>query len=287
MQEIFYRDDILLPIVAAMLVGESERGGHRAGRTRTALDDTLTRTIGRLRAGTALLLGATIYVALGLALPLTIHAQGALFIPLNVLGAVFGWVVTLSWLFPAMEAADRRHLLDWTTELRLLSAQEFEWLVGEVFRREGWGVEETGKEAAPDGNVDLRIRRDGQEMLVQCKRWQSWPVGVDEIRRFAGTLLRERLNGQAGVFVTLSTFTEAASAEADKAGITCVDGRELHRRIEGVRASEPCPKCAQPMLLDRSSRGWWLRCPGWSDGCDGKRDLGAEPGRALDLLLAD
>lgn len=25
---------------------------------------------------------------------------------------------------------------------------------------------------------------------------------------------------------------------------------------------------------------------GWADGCSGKRDLSADPGRALDLLLA-
>jgi hypothetical protein len=72
-----------------------------------------------------------------------------------------------------------------------------------------------------------------------------------------------------------------------KLGIELVDNRELVRRIENVRATEPCPICATPMLLDRSARGWWLRCPGWTDGCAGKRDLGAHPGRALDLLLAD
>ena len=171
--------------------------------------------------------------------------------------------------------------------LRLASAQEFEWLVGEMFRREGWDVEETGREAAPDGNVDLRIRRDEQDVLVQCKRWQAKPVGVDEIRRFAGTLMREQLGGQDGVFVTLSTFTEAATAEAAQAGIELVDGPGLHRRLDGVRSGEPCPKCGRPMLLDRSARGWWLRCPGFSDGCDGKRDLGGQSTEALALLLAD
>ncbi len=264
---------------------EAEQRGE--GRTITVLDDVLTRTIGRLGMGPALLLGATIYVTIGLAFPLSIGAPGFLLALLNVLGVVLGWLVTLAWLAPQVEATRRRHLLEWTTNLRLLSAQEFEWIVGEVLRREGWDVEETGKEGAADGNVDLRIRRAEQELLVQCKRWQSWSVGVDEVRKLAGTLLREGLPGKAGIFVTLSHFTEPAIAEAAELGIELVDNRELVRRIERVRATEPCPICATPMLLDRSQHGWWLRCPGWADGCAGKRDLGANPGRALDLLLAD
>jgi ssDNA-binding Zn-finger/Zn-ribbon topoisomerase 1 len=61
---------------------------------------------------------------------------------------------------------------------------------------------------------------------------------------------------------------------------------KLVRRIETVRASEPCPICATPMLLDQSMHGWWLHCPGWTEGCTGKRDLDPDPGRALELLLA-
>jgi restriction system protein len=270
-----------------MLIGGSEVTERGEGHTITVLDDVLTRTVGRLSTSAALLLGATIYIAVGLALPLSIGAPGFLLVLLNVLGVVLGWLVTLAWTASRVEAARRRQLLEWTTNLRLLSAQEFEWIVGEVLRREGWNVEETGREGAADGNIDLRIRRAGQELLVQCKRWQSWSVGVDEVRKLAGTLMREGLRGDAGIFVTLSHFTEPAIAEAAELGIKLVDNRELVRRIEQVRATEPCPICATPMLLDLSQRGWWLRCPGWADGCAGKRDLSADPGRALDLLLAN
>jgi HJR/Mrr/RecB family endonuclease len=269
-----------------MLLGGSE-AGQREGRTVTALDDVLTRTVGRLSMGAALLLSAVLYVAIGLALPLNIGAHGFVLVYLNVFGVLLGWIVMVACLFSGVQAAQRRHLLEWTTDLRLLSAQEFEWVVGEVLRREGWDVQETGREAAADGNVDLRARRAEQEMLVQCKRWQSWPVGVDEVRKLAGTLMREGLGGEAGVFVTLSHFTEQAVAEADKLGIELVDNQKLVGRIEHLRATEPCPICATPMLLDRPTHGWWLRCPGWENGCRGKRDLGASPGRALDVLLAN
>ena len=84
---------------------------------------------------------------------------------------------------------------------------------------------------------------------MQCKRWQSWSVGVDEVRKLAGTLMREGLRGDAGIFVTLSHFTEPAIAEAAKLGIELVDNRELARRIERVRATEPCPICRRRYCL--------------------------------------
>jgi len=232
----------------------------------------------------ALLLAASLYAVVGLVIPLSLGVSDFMLVNLNVIGAVLGWTVTVAWCGSRVQAANRRHLLEWTTNLRLLNFQEFEWIVGEMLRREGWDVTETGCEGA-DGNVDLRARRNEQVCVVQCKRWQSRSVGVDQIRRFAGTLMREQIDPHSGMFVTLSRFTEAARSEAEEIGFELVDGDDLARRIERVRASEPCPTCATPMLLDRSRRGWWLRCPRWAQGCAGKRDLGSEPARALELLM--
>ncbi len=176
----------------------------------------------------------------------------------------------------------RRNLVDWTTQLRLLTAQEFEWFVGEIFKREGYKVEETGSQEGPDGNSDLRLSKHGRQFIVQCKRWGAKSVGVDEIRQFAGTLVRENMPRDAGIFVTLSRFTAPAQEEGRKMGLTLVTGRELEDRRQRVRRSEPCPLCGEPMRLDRSRYGWWFRCV--SSGCKGKRDLAAEPGRALELL---
>ena len=233
---------------------------------------------GRVVAAVALLL----YPGAGLLLPLVLHWSRWGLVQANVLGTVLAAVVTLGWLIVQIEARDRRHLVEWTTNLRLLDPEEFEWLVGELFRREGWNVGETGRQESADGNIDLVLTRGSLRRIVQCKRWNSWLVGVADIRGFAGTLMREGLPGSAGVFVTLSTFGEQARAEAEAIGLTIVDGRELYRRVEKARRTEPCPACRAPMLLDRSSRGWWLHCV--APGCRGKRDLGNEPGRALELL---
>jgi hypothetical protein len=239
---------------------------------------SMTRISGRTTVGLALLF----YAGVGLALPLALHWPVLGLVIANVMGTLLAGIVILSWLTVQVQGVHRRHLIEWSTNLRLLNGEEFEWLVGEVFRREGWQVRETGSQDSPDGNIDLELTRDGQRMIVQCKRWQSWQVDVDEIRKFAGTLMREGLSGINGIFVTFSDFTELARAEAKKIGITLVGNRDLYSRIEKVRRAERCDICQEPMILDRSSRGWWLRCV--KIGCQGKRDLGNDPGAAVDLL---
>ena len=224
-----------------------------------------------------------LYAGLGLALPLALHRSVTGFVELNVLGTSLAGLVIVAWLAVRVEAGHRRHLVEWTTSLRNLDAAEFEWLVGEVFRREGWKVRETGRQDGPDGNIDLELSRSDQRLVVQCKRWTARSVGVDDIRGFSGTLLREGLTGGAGIFVTLSEFTTQARAEAKETGLTLIDGRGLFARVEKVRRTEPCPQCRAPMKLDRSEHGWWFRCT--ADGCRGKRDLGKDPGRAVEFLI--
>lgn len=249
------------------------------------LDDLFERilmAVGRSSGYTVAALALLFYGGGGLALPLALHWPVLNLVLANVLGTMLAGVVSLGWLAVQVQAGDRRHLVEWTTNLRLLTPEEFEWLVGEVFRREGWKVRETGRQGGPDGGIDLELTRDRQRRIVQCKRWTYKLVGVDEIRQFAGTLTREGLPGSAGIFVTLWDFGEQAREEAETIGITLLDGRDLYARIEKVRRAEPCDICREPMILDRSPHGWWLRCV--AAGCQGKRDLGNDPGRAVDLL---
>lgn len=220
------------------------------------------------------------YPGFGLLMPLAVGADRSWFISANLIGVSAAAAVSLGWLFMKLALKDRRHLLEWTTDLRHLTGEEFEWLVGELFRREGWSVAETGSQDHADGNIDLVLMKGEERRIVQCKRWESWRVGVKDIRAFAGTLRRE--NVDSGVFVTFSRFTEQAEREADAARIELVDGPELYRRIERVRRAEPCPACQSPMVLDRSPHGWWFRCV--ANGCAGKRNLGREPALAVELL---
>lgn len=225
-----------------------------------------------------------LYPGIGLAVPLLLRWPTPWLVDTNVLGVTAAAVVGVGWLAVQLEASRRRQLMDWTSNLRLLDSAEFEWLVGEVFRREGWAVEETGRQDGPDGNIDLVLVRGSIRKIVQCKRWTARQVRVEDIRAFGGTLMRERLEGRRGVFVTLSTFTKGAATEAAASGIELLNGRDLYERIERVRRAEPCPTCGSPMRLGHSEHGWWLRCV--NGDCRGKRDLGSDPGRAAEFLTA-
>lgn len=246
------------------------------------LDRAVTFVVRRISGPGALALAAALYV-LGVAIPLLLHLPTFCLVTYSFAGTLFGASVLTAWFLVQLEASHRRKLVDWTTSLRLLTAEEFEWLVGEIFRREGYEVKETGNQESADGNVDLRLSKDGRQKLVQCKRWQSWMVGVDEIRKLAGTLMREKLPGDAGIFVTLSNFTPQAEEEAKAIGLTLIGGRELDEMRQRVRRSEPCPECEAPMIFGQSERGWWFRCV--KNGCRGKRDLGSDEGRAIEFLV--
>jgi restriction system protein len=252
------------------------------GKADDVTERLLLGFLARSSGWTVAIVALLLYPGFGLALPLVLGLSGVDFVVVNVAGTVLAAVVSLGWLVTRVEAANRRHLVEWTTNLRLLDATEFEWLVGELFRREGWSVQETGGHGVGDGNIDLVLSRDGERRIVQCKRWTSWQVGVDEVRQLAGALLREGLPGSAGILVTLSDFTEAARIEASKTGLKLIERDELYTRVQSARHPEECDICHQPMVLDHSQHGWWFRCT--TSGCKGKRDLGPEPGRAVEFL---
>ncbi|HEY5303673.1 MAG TPA: restriction endonuclease [Acidimicrobiales bacterium] len=252
------------------------------------LEDSFQRKIkelvNRVSGWTILALVLFLYPGVGLLLPLLLGMPKIFLIELNLTAVVMAMALGVGWLDEQLKSSERKRLLDWTSNIRLLDSTEFEWLVGEMFRREGWKVEETGQSDGPDGNIDLVLVRDGERVIVQCKRWESWVVGVNEIRNFAGTLMRENLAARSGIYVTLSKFGKQARSEANQLGIEIIDSHDLLARIDKVRRTEPCPSCGYPMILDHSVHGWWMRCV--TQGCKGKRNLGREPGRAVELLTA-
>ena len=56
-----------------------------------------------------------------------------------------------------------------------LNWREFEVLVGEAFRLQGYRVMETGGGGA-DGGVDLVLSRGSEKFLVQCKQWKAFKM---------------------------------------------------------------------------------------------------------------
>jgi len=147
-----------------------------------------------------------------------------------------------------------------------ISWQEFELLVGEAFRLQGYQVAEAGG-AGPDGGVDLVLRKGGEKFLIQCKQWKAFTVGVTIVRELYGVMAA---NGAAGGFVVTSgRFTDDAKAFAQGRNVTLIDGPALLKLIQQAKAArqsgnkEPvtpvaaspkaviqplCPTCSKPMV---------------------------------------
>lgn len=157
--------------------------------------------------------------------------------------------------------------------------QQFERLVGEVFRRQGYTVEETGA-AGPDGGIDLILRKGRKRFLVQCKQWRALKVGVKVVRELYGVVAAQ---GAAGGFVVTSgDFTEDARQFAASCKLTLIDGETLNYWIAGdagwsAPAPSPrnCPLCRSPMVRRTVKRGSKAGTQFWScsnyPGCRGTR----------------
>lgn len=172
-----------------------------------------------------------------------------------------------------------------------LAWDEFEILVGEIYRLQGFSVA-INKATGADGGVDLVLTRDDERVLVQCKNWNGTKVTAKEIREFFGVTVSEWAT--RGIFVTSSTFTRDAQEFAEGKPLELVDGEKLMTLVEEAQKTSvvdlfnvsqwaplfalsvklttpPCPFCRSKMVLRDSSRGKFWGCSTFPR-CRGKRD---------------
>ena len=129
-----------------------------------------------------------------------------------------------------------------------MSWQDFELLVGEAFRLQGYEVTELSG-AGPDGGVDLVLRKGQEKFLVQCKQWKAFKVGVAIVRELYGVMAAK---GAAGGFVVTSgSFTEEAIAFASGRNVTLVDGPKLFGLIQQAKAARGSQGRAQAPVQPR------------------------------------
>lgn len=171
----------------------------------------------------------------------------------------FGVLAGLSKLI----AAKKRALLDGQRDLeslRALSWQQFEWMVGEAYRRQGYSVEES-LAAGADGGIDLILRKDGETTLVQCKRWKTQSVGAPVIREMFGLLAH---HGAARVIVVTSgRFTREAAVFAEGKPIDLVDGPGLLTLVQAVQTAPTtaAPTSISPPAPDSNESTAAMLCP--------------------------
>jgi restriction system protein len=147
-----------------------------------------------------------------------------------------------------------------------LSWQDFEFLLSEHFKKEGYATEITGGGGA-DGGIDIKLFKEGETYLVQCKHYKAWKVSVQIVREFFGVVTAE--NAAGGYIVTSGRFTKEAHLFAQGKNIHLVDGRELVELLDTnelstatnlVSLATACPKCGGK-LIERSGKfGMFLGC---------------------------
>jgi restriction system protein len=118
--------------------------------------------------------------------------------------------------------------------IKKLSWRQFEELVGEVFRRQGYLVLENPSDGA-DGGIDLRLRKNGQITFVQCKHWKSKSVGVKIVRELYGVMTAAKASH--GILATFGNFTQEAKSFAKGKPIQLIGGNHLVKLISEVQNS--------------------------------------------------
>jgi restriction system protein len=225
---------------------------------------------------------AVVYVALAYVVPnLTFENQmSAMFFGgLSNIAHMCALVLLIPAPFAYLKQRQKSQRLDVQKNIdsiRGLSWREFEQLVGEAYRRQGYRVVEN-EGAGADGGVDLWLKKDGLLHLVQCKQWRSQKVGVPVVREMFGVMTAE--NAASVSIITSGMFTQEAKNFAHGKPIDLVDGAQLQQMIFQVQAkktiaktsesvapalgcpvpvevqSHLCPRCGAELVLRTAKKG--------------------------------
>ena len=154
--------------------------------------------------------------------------------------------------------------------IRDLPWQQFEELVAEAYRRQGYTVVEN-HHGGPDGGVDLRLKKGGSLHLIQCKSWRKKKIGVRVVRELYGVMAAE--HASAGSIVCTGMYTQEAKNFAHGRNIDLVEGPQLETMIKQVQSVQPtqaaqesvspvttptappCPKCGNDLVIRVARKG--------------------------------
>ena len=166
-----------------------------------------------------------------------------------------------------------------------LSWLQFERLIADSYRRKGFDAELTPEGA--DEGVDIVLRERDNVLLVQCKHWNSYRVGVSVARELFGVMHAKA--ARKAVLATSGRLTAEAERFCRHNAIYWLDADRLpgfidpramppQAEISADRASR-CPLCGDAMVARtgrKTGRPFWgcVRYP----ACRGKRFAEAKHG---------
>lgn len=108
-----------------------------------------------------------------------------------------------------------------------------EMLLADYYSAQGYRVEHVGTGGTRqrfDGGIDLKLRKDDEYILVQCKGWNAYQVPHNEVHQLIGLTVNEGATG--AILVTAGEFTRAAIEAAARGGhVQLVDGDDLRQML--------------------------------------------------------
>jgi restriction system protein len=116
--------------------------------------------------------------------------------------------------------------------------REFEALVGEAFRLQGYQILDSARGSAESGG-ELMLRRERETFLVQCKYWKTTKVGVDSVQALHRAMTARGASG--GFVLTEGRFAREAIAFAPGCNVRLIDGAALPGLLDQARAARRTP----------------------------------------------
>ncbi len=124
-----------------------------------------------------------------------------------------------------------------------LSPTEFEYFVAYLFEKQGYQAQRVG--GPNDGEIDVRLLKDGRRGIVQCKRYNTTTVTSPDVQKFGGAILVSGVD--EAYFITTGEFTTPARNWASQIpNLRLINGRTLKRWID-VYNPPPPPVMVEPV----------------------------------------
>jgi restriction endonuclease Mrr len=132
---------------------------------------------------------------------------------------------------------DQIQKVQWELEdLLSLTPDDFESLVGEVFRLKDTSSQVRLTPKTRDYGVDIVVTRGRllrKREIVQCKRYRpKVKVSTPDMLQFVGSM--KKFGVEKGYFVTTSTFSRYAAEVAEDTDVEMIDGDRLVQMIARI-----------------------------------------------------
>ncbi|MGW7087250.1 restriction endonuclease [Streptomyces sp. NPDC054871] len=135
------------------------------------------------------------------------------------------------------EGEEATAALDTADDYAELDPDGFEHAIADLCARDDCREVEVVGGARDLGADVMAVTSEGLRVVIQCKRYgDDNKVGSQDLQRFGGTCFTVH-DADIAALVTTSDFTAPALEYAQRCGIVCVNGEDLHAWLDGTGPS--------------------------------------------------